>query len=132
MKKLLLFLVVVLIVVAGVWYFKQDNGQPQDETNNTTGQNSGSNSSSNSSNSSSSSSSDEEDTTVMEIGNTLSGELKASNDTKRGNLMLMLTDSDRVIYLHTSRDYTALIDKEVVVTIDGSLDDFRLVDITER
>jgi hypothetical protein len=46
--------------------------------------------------------------------------------------MLLLSDSDRIIYLYTSRDYSALLGKNVMVTIDGSLDDFRLVDIKEQ
>jgi hypothetical protein len=69
------------------------------------------------------------DTVVEEIPNALEGELKASNDKRRGNLMLLLKDSDRVIYLNTSRDFSQLIGKQVSVSIEGSLDDFRLLDI---
>ncbi len=69
---------------------------------------------------------------VEEVPNALNGELQNSSDPKRGNLMLLLQDSDRIIYLHTSRDYSALVGKQVQVMIDGSLDDFRLVDIVEQ
>ncbi|MBX4188232.1 MAG: hypothetical protein KW793_03820 [Candidatus Doudnabacteria bacterium] len=66
---------------------------------------------------------------VTEVPNALEGELKQSNDKRRGNLMLLLNDSDRIIYLNTSRDFSPLIGKQVSVSIEGSLDDFRLVDI---
>lgn len=66
---------------------------------------------------------------VEEVPNGFEGELKASSDKRRGNLMLLLKDSDRIIYLNTSRDYSSLIGKQVKVDIEGSLDDFRLVDI---
>jgi|GEM_PF-3931907 len=66
---------------------------------------------------------------VQEVPNALEGELKASNDRKRGNLMLLLNDSDRIIYLNTSRDFGSLVGKQVTVTIEGSLDDFVLQDI---
>jgi hypothetical protein len=45
---------------------------------------------------------------------------------------LLLKDSDKVIYLNTSRDFSSLTGKQVIVTIDGSQDDFRLVDIKAK
>jgi hypothetical protein len=66
---------------------------------------------------------------VQEVPNALEGELKVSNDKKRGNLMLLLANSDRIIYLNTSRDFGSLIGKQVIVSIEGSLDDFALQDI---
>jgi hypothetical protein len=70
--------------------------------------------------------------TITDVPNALEGELQVSNDTKRGNLMLLLKDSDKVIYLNTSRDFSSLTGKQVIVTIDGSQDDFRLVDIKAK
>src|SRR3989344_4755402 len=64
-----------------------------------------------------------------EEGKTLRGVLRASNDKKRGNLMLELDDSDRVIYLTSSRDFSSLYDQEVELTIDGDLNGFTLLDI---
>jgi len=72
---------------------------------------------------------EDETTKVEEVPNALEGELKISNDKKRGNYMLLLNDSDRIIYLNTGRDYSDLVGKQVSVAIEGSLDDFRLVDI---
>ncbi|MEK7617518.1 MAG: hypothetical protein AAB410_00030 [Patescibacteria group bacterium] len=60
----------------------------------------------------------------------LEGVLKISDDLKRGNLMLV--QADHIVYLFTSRDYSQLFEKEVKVEIDGSLENFRLVDIKEK
>ncbi|MEK9181158.1 MAG: hypothetical protein AAB871_02905, partial [Patescibacteria group bacterium] len=43
--------------------------------------------------------------------NQLVGMLKKSDDAKRGNLLIQTVGSS--IYIHTSRDYSALLDKEV-------------------
>lgn len=61
--------------------------------------------------------------------NILRGVLKSSNDKTKGNLMLLLADSDRIIYLHTARNYNDLIETPVIVTIDGDLTNFTLVKI---
>lgn len=139
MKSILTTLLVVLAVVAGIWYFrgdkddsqegqKQNSSQPSNSSNNSSGSG---NSSTNTPDDSESSDSNN-GSVVEEIPNSLRGELNASNDKNRGNLMLLLADSDRIIYLNTSRDYSALIGKNVVVMIDGSMDDFLLVDIKEQ
>ena len=62
-------------------------------------------------------------------GNVWYGDLKKSNDISRGNLMLFVKDSDRVIYIHTSRDYAQLVDKPVKILYDGDLNKFTLIDI---
>ena len=62
--------------------------------------------------------------------NTWMGTLKTSDNSKKGNLMLM-TDT-HTIYINTSRDYSALLDKKVNVTFVGSLDSFTLGDITAQ
>jgi hypothetical protein len=58
------------------------------------------------------------------------GILKLSNNIQKGNLML--ATKERTIYLKTNRDFSALINKEVVVTYEGSLDSFRLGEIVEK
>lgn len=60
----------------------------------------------------------------------LSGELKASDNKTRGNLMFV-TDSAK-IYINTSRDFSGLIGKKTEIIIRGSLDSFVLVDIKEK
>lgn len=63
-------------------------------------------------------------------GNIMEGTLKASDNPKRGNLMLVTASS--TIYIYTSRDFTALLDKEVKVSYDGTTDNFRLGDIIAK
>jgi len=58
------------------------------------------------------------------------GILKQSNNIQKGNLMLVT--KERIIYLKTNRDFSALVNKEVVVTYEGTLDSFRLGEITEK
>ncbi|MCL5775041.1 MAG: hypothetical protein M1333_02400 [Patescibacteria group bacterium] len=58
------------------------------------------------------------------------GVLKISDDSKRGNLMLIM--QERKIYIFTSRDFTNLIEKNVAVTYEGTLDSFVLGDINEK
>src|SRR3989338_7123255 len=119
MKKLF-YLVVALVIVGGVyWYMSNDSGQPAGNNEEEE---------------------EEQEEQVkpnpspadnVEEGNELQGTLKASNDNKRGNIILEVSDSDRVIYMTTSRDFSNLYEKEVVVTIDGDLTGFTLVDIKE-
>jgi len=58
------------------------------------------------------------------------GILKTSDNETKGNLMLVT--GDRTIYLRTSRDYSALIGKQVSVNYKGTLDSFGLVDIVAK
>jgi hypothetical protein len=117
MKLKYIFAVFVLAVVGfGVWYFSKPSVEPINNQENTLtpqppGQSTGD--------------------VVEEVPNALEGELRDSSDKRRGNLMLLLKDSDRIIYLNTSRDFSQLIGKQVSVSIEGSLDDFRLLDIKE-
>lgn len=67
------------------------------------------------------------DTDAAENANTLKGILLVSDDTKQGNLLLVRLDGD--VYLRTSRDYSDLLNQEVLVRIDGTLEKFRLIDI---
>lgn len=75
---------------------------------------------------------DDDNSNRQEPENTFEGTLKVSNDKKRGNIMLELADSDRVIYMSTSRDFSAFYGKEVVVSIDGDLNGFKLLDIKAK
>jgi hypothetical protein len=116
-SKTLIAVVVVVLIAAGAWYFTRQAKAPESDQKmvpptQQTGK--------------------DGDTVVEEVPNALEGELQASNDKRRGNLMLLLKDSDRIIYLNTSRDFSQFIGKDVAVSIEGSLDDFRLLDIQER
>lgn len=65
----------------------------------------------------------------QESNTTWTGTLKHSNAAANGNLMLLFESSDDVVYIRTSRDFSALIDKPVEVTIEGNLANFKLLDI---
>jgi hypothetical protein len=119
--KIFVWLIVLILIIGGVWYFgikekTPESAEQEDKSliKNNIGQDNTS------------------EVTTEEIPNSLVGELKVSNDKRRGNLMLLLENSDRIIYLNTSRDFSSLVGEQVIVTIDGSLDDFRLVDIKEK
>ncbi len=131
MKPKFIILVLLVLVIAGAVYFLSDNssqtGEEQLDTNQSQSQNQNQNQNNQQQNVDS-----DNDSIIEEIPNTLEGELLNSNDKRRGNLMLLLKDSDRIIYLNTSRDFSSLIGKQVSVSIEGSLDDFRLLDITEQ
>lgn len=62
--------------------------------------------------------------------NTFEGILWPSDNESKGNLML--TSPNATIYIKTSRDFSALTGKEVLVSINGTLDNFTLLDISEN
>jgi hypothetical protein len=62
-------------------------------------------------------------------GNVLAGKLQVSNNSQKGNLMLVTPTS--TLYIHTSRDYSSLLGKDVKVNYDGTPEEFRLGDIVE-
>jgi len=68
--------------------------------------------------------------TTISSPNTWEGVLKASNNSQKGNLML--ETKERTIYLKTSRDFSQLLGKDVVVGYEGTLDSFALGDITAK
>jgi hypothetical protein len=68
------------------------------------------------------------DTGAAESADELQGTLKLSDSPAKGNLMLVMPN--HIVYLRTSRDYAALLDKPVTVKINGSLETFQLVDIS--
>lgn len=63
-------------------------------------------------------------------GNYLEGRLENSDDIQRGNLKLV--SSLGQIYIRTSRDFNALIGFDVLMTVDGTLDKFTLLNIEKR
>jgi hypothetical protein len=60
----------------------------------------------------------------------ISGLLKLSDNTQRGNLML--ETAKEKIYLFTGRDYSKLLNTQVVLKINGTLENFSLIDITAK
>ena len=62
--------------------------------------------------------------------NVWQGTLKASDNSKKGNLMLVTDKS--TIYIYTSRDYSNLIGQQVNVSYEGTLNNFVLGDITPK
>src|SRR3989344_2313032 len=100
MKKLLGFLAMAVIIFAVIWFAlyqpatnsNLENGmQNQDETGKDA----------------------DEDATPI-VGNVWFGELRTSDNASKGNLMLLLSDgSNKIVYITTSRDYTALLDRRV-------------------
>lgn len=60
---------------------------------------------------------------------TLEGVLWSSDDETKGNLLLV--SQYATIYLKTSRDFSDLVGKPVIVSVDGTLDNFALLNIEE-
>ena len=61
---------------------------------------------------------------------TLEGTLWLSDNEARGNLMLI--NSTATVYVRTSRDFSSLVGKYVIVSIDGILENFVLLNIEEH
>jgi len=61
--------------------------------------------------------------------NTLEGVLWSSDDETKGNLMLV--NNNTTIYIRTSRDFSGLTGKYVIASIDGTRDNFTLLNIEE-
>lgn len=72
---------------------------------------------------------DDTNTEDSAAGTVWMGRLEKSSDPKRGNYMLTLQDSDRVVFINTSRDYSAFEGKDVKVQVDGDFSGFSLLDI---
>jgi hypothetical protein len=68
--------------------------------------------------------------TPLPDGPAWEGVLKVSDNLKKGNLMLIT--EQRTIYLFTSRDFSNLLDKQVKVIYQGSLENFTLLDIAAK
>ena len=105
---------VIVLIALAIWFVK--TRQTADEVINSPNTQSGSNSPKAGSQSASGQAS------------VWNGTLKTSDSAQKGNLMLMT--KDHTIYIKTSRDFSALVDKEVDVSYQGSLENFSLGDIT--
>lgn len=68
--------------------------------------------------------------TSSEQISSLEGILWSSDDEKRGNLLLV--SQYAAIYLKTSRDFSALVGKPVIVSVEGTLENFTLLNIEEH
>lgn len=64
------------------------------------------------------------------VGSYLEGRLENSDNIQRGNLKLVSGLGQ--IYIRTSRDFSSLIGFDVLMTIDGTLDKFTLLNIERR
>jgi len=63
-------------------------------------------------------------------GNSIEGVLRPSDNTNRGNWKLVSSVGD--IYIRTIRDYSNLIGLQVLVTINGTFDNFELINIETK
>lgn len=70
------------------------------------------------------------DETGLSGGNYLEGVLHNSEDSNRGNLKLISKLGD--IYLRTSRDFSSLVGFQVLVLINGTHENFELLDIQAK
>lgn len=72
----------------------------------------------------------ENETVIKKSSNTLEGVLWSSDNIAKGNLMLVTANT--TIYINTSRKFNELAGKNVVVSIDGTPDNFTLLNIEEN
>jgi hypothetical protein len=126
--KIFLSLVVLVVVVGGAVYFwKQSKTDSKPASTNSTQNNSSGNNSKPTTPNPTPSGTDI-GSEVMNGG--IEGKLYESDNKSRGNLMLVT--ADKTIYIQTARDYKALFGQDVVMTIDGDLTSFTLVDIKAK
>lgn len=69
-------------------------------------------------------------TQTSAVGNYLEGILQSSDDQAKGNLKVVSNSS--TVYLRTSRNFSELLGANVMVTIEGTLDNFKLLDIKKN
>lgn len=62
--------------------------------------------------------------------NTLEGVLWSSDDETKGNLVLV--GKDTTVYIRTTRDFGDLIGKYVIASVEGTLENFTLLNIEEN
>ena len=62
--------------------------------------------------------------------NMLEGVLWSSDNETKGNLMLV--NSYATIYIKTLRDFNSLVGKQVIASVDGTLENFTLLNIEEN
>ena len=105
----------IIIIVALVWSIKNNQTDREDKNSPAKTQNT---------------QTTQEQTTspVQTTSDVWVGILQASDNADKGNLLL--TTSERTIYIRTNRDYSALVGKKVTVSYEGSWQNFVLGDIT--
>ncbi len=104
---------IIVLILLALWFWQsrhQANApvKNQENSNNTTTQ----------------------DNLPTQNGPVWTGLLKASDSPQKGNLMLVT--SGRNIYIKTSRDFSALVNKEVIMTYQGDYNNFQLGNITAK
>jgi len=115
-KRMWIGVTVVVVVAAAVWF--SIGSKPNEDKNTQQAEQNSNNSQT------------PTPTPSQTQGNGINGTLKASDNHARGNLMLV-TDT-QTIYIHTSRDFSALVGKNVTMTIDGPVTSFTLLDIVPQ
>ncbi len=121
----LFWIIVVLAIGVAAWLMFGNNNPDKDNSPSNSQQQNQSDTNDQSQNTTAPTDQNQED-------NVWYGILKPSNDSTRGNLMLEVSDSDRIIYIHTARDFSTLYGKSVKVNFEGDLTGFRLIDIIEE
>ena len=102
---------VLVVAIALIWFFK---AKPAADNNTNSPQNQNNSASSNS-------------PSPAAMDKVWEGTLKVSDTPGKGNLMLVT--KERNIYIKTGRDYSNLLNKDVKVTYQGTLQNFALGDI---
>lgn len=117
-------LVIVVIIVGGIFIAKNHHNTSNNYTNNTVQPTGSQTMAANAKPSPSPT------PATMMHNSTWQGTLEQSNDSAKGNLMLVTTG--HTIYLNTSKDYSALVGKAVTVTYSGTLASFSLENIVAQ
>ena len=114
-------LLAAVVVIAIIWFVKSKpaNNNPETPSKNNTN---------NSSTTPKPSTSPSGGSSMGMEGNVWKGTLRISDNSANGNLMLETENSK--IYIQTSRDFSSLVDKKVMVEYEGSLESFVLKNIT--
>ena len=60
----------------------------------------------------------------------IEGVLAPSNDLSRGNIMI--TTSDKTLYIFSSRDWSSLYNQQVKINAQGTSKQFQVLDITDK
>jgi hypothetical protein len=126
MRKIFLMVPIVLLLAAGC----NSSSQPTTQQNSNSSAQETTNPSTNNTPSSAPSATGQNTGTSTATGSTWQGTLQKSDNSAKGNYMLSV--NSHIIYLNTSRDYSALVGKPVNVTYNGTLTSFGLVDITAQ
>jgi hypothetical protein len=115
-SKTIWVVVAVVVIAAIIWIATGSKKTSQNQTNQ-----SNANTTTKSTNQTSGSQ------TPNTVSNALKGTLKISDNQALGNLMLVTSTSN--VYLRTSRDFSNLVNKQVALDYDGTITNFKLVDI---